>query len=144
VLFIKSNNSWGHRLLGVGLEGTGKLQEAISEYKKAVDLSEGDPYSVVLLAHAWSAAGNDAEAHRILRDLERKFGATANATPYRMAVIYAGLGEKDKAFDSLNQAVRNRSFELSDGDLRADPAINNLRSDPRFQTLISQMGLPAE
>ena len=144
VLFIDSNNSWGHRLLGVGLEGTGKLQEAIAEYQKAVDLSQGDPYSVVVLAHAWSAAGKKVEAQKILRDLERKFGPTASASPYRMALIYAGLGEKDKAFAFLDQAVRERSFELSEGDFRADPAIDNLRSDPRFQTLISQMGLPSQ
>ncbi len=142
VLLIDSKNSWGHRLLGVGLEGTGKLQEAIAEYQKAVDLSDGDPYSVVLLAHAWSAAGKKAEAQKILRDLERKFGATASASPYRMALIYAGLGETDKAFASLNEAVRKRSFELSDGDFRADPAIDNLRSDPRFLVLVSQVGLP--
>jgi TolB-like protein/Tfp pilus assembly protein PilF len=144
VLFIQSNNSWGHRLLGVGLEGTGRLQEAIAEYQKAVDLSEGDPYPVVALAHAWTAAGKKAEAQKILRDLERKLGATAGASPYQMALIYAGLGEKEKAFASLNQAVRERSFELTDGDLRADPAIDNLRSDSRFRTLMSQIRLPAQ
>jgi TolB-like protein/DNA-binding winged helix-turn-helix (wHTH) protein/Flp pilus assembly protein TadD len=141
MLLFDSNNSYAHRLLGVGFEGTGKLQEAVSEYQKAVDLSGGDPYSVVPLAHAWSAVGKKAEAQKVLRDLERKLSAAGGTSTYLMATIYAGLGEKDKAFDYLNRAFHERSFELSGG-LKADPAIDNLRNDPRFQELARGAGLP--
>ena len=143
VLLLDPNDSSQHYNLGVGYEGTGKLQEAISEYQKAIALS-ADPHPVVALAHAYSAAGKKAEAQKILRGLERKLSATAGASPYTMATIYAGLDEKDKAFAWLNQAFQERSFALSDGSLKADPTIDNLRNDPRFQTLVSQMGFPLQ
>jgi adenylate cyclase len=141
MLLFDSNNSYAHRLLGVGFEGTGKLQEAISEYQKAVDLSAGDPYSVVPLAHAWSALGKKAEAQKILRDLERELSPAGGTSTYLMATIYAGLGEKDKAFEYLNRALLERNFELSGG-LKSDPAIDNLRADARFQELARRVGAP--
>jgi len=58
----------------------------------------------VALAHAYSAIGKKAESEKALRDLERKLKG-ASASPYRMAAIYAGLGENDKAFEfqGMNQ-----------------------------------------
>jgi tetratricopeptide (TPR) repeat protein len=135
-----SPNSWGaHYNLGAGYEGTGRIQEAISEYQKALDISGGDSKVPVALAHAYSAAGRRAEAEKILRDLEHKLG-TAGDQPYTMATIYAGLGEKDKAFDSLEKAYSEKSFDLLGG-LHADLALDGLRSDPRFQSLLGRMGL---
>jgi TolB-like protein/DNA-binding winged helix-turn-helix (wHTH) protein/tetratricopeptide (TPR) repeat protein len=130
-----------HYNLGVGYEGTGKVEEAIAEYQRAVEIS-GNPKASVGLAHAYTAAGKTAEAQKILRDLERKLKGTAGS-PYTMATINAELGQKDQAFAYLNEALHERSFELS-SDLRAAPSLDSLRSDPRFQTLVSQMGLPIQ
>ncbi len=59
---------------------------------------------------------------------------------YHAAVINAGLGEKDKAFELLNEAADERSTLLVY--LRKDPRPASLRSDPRFQTLLDRVGLP--
>jgi TolB-like protein/DNA-binding winged helix-turn-helix (wHTH) protein/tetratricopeptide (TPR) repeat protein len=131
-----------HYNLGAGYEGVGKPQEAISEYQKALELS-GSPMAAVGLAQAYSAAGRKAEAQKILRDLERKLKGTADFSPYTMATIYAGLGQKDKAFAYLDRAARARSLELS-SDIKTDPSIDSLRNDPRFQTLVSQIGFPIQ
>ncbi len=141
-LLLDPNAWWPHYKMGVGYEGIGKAQEAISEYQKAIELSGGSP-AAVGLAHSYSAAGKKAEAQKILRELERKLNGTADVSPYTMATIYAGLGDRDRAFEYLNRAFRERSFSLS-ADLKADSAIDSLRSDPRFQTLLSQMGLPSQ
>lgn len=143
VLLFDSNNPHAHHLVGVGFEATGNLPEAISEFQKAVDLSKGDPDTVVSLAHALSASGKKAEARKLLLDLQRKLSAARGTSPYLMATIYAELGEKDKAFDYLNRALRERSFELS-GRLKSDPAIDTLRNDPRFHTLMNQVGFPLQ
>ena len=124
--------------LGVGYEGTGKLQEAISEYQKAIEIS-GNPRSAVALAHAYSAAGKKAEAEKILRDLESKLKETS-ASPYTMATIYAGLGEIDKAFEFLDEAYSEKSFDIY-WSLKSDLLLDSLRSDPRFQDLLSRIGL---
>jgi TolB-like protein/DNA-binding winged helix-turn-helix (wHTH) protein len=136
-LLLDPNNWFQHYTLGVGYEGTGKLPEAISEYQKAIETSGGSQ-GVVALAHAYSATGKKAEAEKILRDLERKLKATS-ASPYTMATIYAGLGENDKAFESLEEGYSRKSFEIPS--LQFDLVLDNLRSDPRFQSLLRRMGL---
>ena len=128
-----------HENLGAGYEGTGNLQEAISEYQKAREMSHGDRGPAVALAHVYSAAGRKAEAEQILRDLERKSKGTSTS-PYTMATIYAGLGESDKAFEFLEKAYAEKSFDMS-WLLTSDLLLDNLHPDPRFQSLLRRMGL---
>jgi len=135
---LDPNDWFQHFNLGVGYEATGRVQEAISEYQKARAIS-GNSRSAVALAHAYSAAGKKAEAEKILHDLERKLKDTS-ASPYTMASIYAGLGENDKAFEFLEKAYSEKSFEVL-GSLQSDLVLENLRSDPRFQTLLRRIGL---
>jgi len=136
-LLLDSNDRDYHYSLGIGYEGTGRLQEAVSEYQKAIGPSGGSQ-AMVALAHAYAADGKKAEADRILRDLERKLEQTS-ASPYTMATIYAGLGESDKAFEFLEKAYSQKSFEILS--LRSDLLLDSLRPDPRFQDLIRRIGL---
>jgi tetratricopeptide (TPR) repeat protein len=133
-------NGWSqHAYLGVGYEGEGKIQDAISEYEKAVKMSDGDPDTMVSLAHVYSAAGKRAEAQKILRDLERKSKAASNS-PYTMATIYAGLGDNDRAFELLDKAYSEKSLDIS-WFLTADLRIDSLRSDPRFEAFLHRVGV---
>jgi len=137
-LLLDSKDWFQHYTLGVGYEGTGKVQGAISEYEKAIQMS-GGPQSVVALAHAYSAVGEKAKAEKILRDLERKSKQTS-ASPYTMATIYAGLGENDKAFEFLEKAYSEKSFEIPSL-LKSDLVLDSLHRDPRFQNLLGRIGL---
>ena len=132
-------NDWSlHYNLGVGYEGTGKLQEAISEYQQAIAMS-GSSQTVVALAHAYRAIGKKAEAKKILRGLERK-ARESSASPYTMATIYAGLDENDKVFKFLEKAYLEKFLGLPEG-LKSDLLLAGLRSDPRFQDLLRRVGL---
>ncbi|MGB8062983.1 MAG: winged helix-turn-helix domain-containing protein [Candidatus Sulfotelmatobacter sp.] len=137
-LLLDPNDSFQHYTLGVAYEGTGKLAEAISEYQKAIEIS-ADPQTVVALAHAYSAIGKKAEAQKILRDLEHK-AQQNSASPYTMATIYAGLGETDKAFASLEEAYSKKSLDLPSS-LKSDPVLEGLRPDRRFQNLLDRLDL---
>jgi tetratricopeptide (TPR) repeat protein len=131
---------WSHHYnLGVGYEGRGKVQEAIPEYQKAIEMSDGLPGPTVALARTYSAVGRKAEAEKILRDLERKSKGTS-ASLYTMATIYAGLGENDKAFEFLEKAYSEKSLDIS-WSLKSDPQLDGLRPDPRFQSLLRRIGL---
>jgi len=128
-----------HYSLGVGYEGTGKLQDAVSEYQKAIEMSGGSEEPLVALAHAYSAMNRKTEAREILLRLEGKSKGRA-VSPYTVATIYAGLGENDKAFEFLEKAYSEKSLDLSlflNSDLRLD----NLRGDPRFQSILRRLGL---
>ena len=129
-----------HYFLGTGFEGLGRPAEAIPEYQKAIKISDGDQDAAAALAHAYAVAGRKNEAVKILRDLEQK-SRTEYVSPYMIATIYAGLGDKQKAFEFLEKAYHERCWDLT-WSLRSDLRIDNLRSDPRFQTLLQQVGLP--
>ncbi len=59
---------------------------------------------------------------------------------FGIAVIYARLGDKDRAFEWLE-----KSFAAHEEDLiylKIEPAFDGLSSDPRFQDLLRRVGLP--
>jgi hypothetical protein len=58
---------------------------------------------------------------------------------YAIAQLHAGLGDKDQAFLWLDRALEDHSEWLMF--LRVDPAIDNLRSDPRMSALLVRIGL---
>jgi TolB-like protein/DNA-binding winged helix-turn-helix (wHTH) protein/Flp pilus assembly protein TadD len=137
---VSHPNEWvEHYSLAIGYEGTGKLLEAVSEYQKAVEMSNSDQDAVASLAHAYAVIGQPAEARKILRDLEQK-SKTVYVSPYIIATIYAGLGEKDRAFEFLEKAYQQRSLDIA-WHIKADLRMDNLRSDPRFQNLLRRVGL---
>jgi TolB-like protein/DNA-binding winged helix-turn-helix (wHTH) protein/Flp pilus assembly protein TadD len=140
-------NEWlEHFYLGVGYEGTGKQLESVAEYQKAVELSGGDQDATAALAHAYAGVGRRAETQKILRDALRDLEQESNkvkASPYLIATLYAALGDKDTAFKFLERAYREKSLDLS-WHLNADLRIDNLRSDPRYQSLLSRVGLKDE
>jgi len=70
-----------------------------------------------------------------------RISETSYASPYMIATVYAGLGEKNKAFEYLDKAYQERSCDLPYF-LKADLRIDSLRSDPRFQDLMHRMNFP--
>jgi hypothetical protein len=91
------------------------------------------------LAHVYAAQGKREDARRLIDWLQGE-SKKSYVSSYHAAVIYAGLGEKDKAFERLSQAAEERSTLLVY--LKKDPRLANLRSDPRFQALLNRVGLP--
>jgi hypothetical protein len=61
-------------------------------------------------------------------------------SPYNIALIYAGLGEMDKALAWLERAFAERSTWMLY--LKVDPWLDSLRSEPRFQDLLRRMNFP--
>jgi TolB-like protein/DNA-binding winged helix-turn-helix (wHTH) protein/Flp pilus assembly protein TadD len=140
---VASNpNEWTQHLnLGIGYQGTGKLLEAISEYQKAIEISNGDQDATAYLAHAYATIGRTAEARKILLDLEQQ-SKSGYVSPYMIAAIYAGLGDRDKSFEFMEKAFQEKSLDAS-WHLKADIRIDNLRSDPRFQSMLRRVRLPS-
>ena len=129
-----------HYYLGIGYEGTGKKLEAVAEYQKALELSSGDQDAAASLAHAYVGIGRRAEAEKILHELDQK-SKTSYISPYVIATIYASLDEKGKAFAYLEKALQEKALDMT-WHLKADARIDNLRSDPRFQSLWQRTGFP--
>ena len=61
-------------------------------------------------------------------------------SPGQIAIIYIALGEKDKAFERLEEA--NRVYDLNIMRLKVERRFDPIRSDPRFDDLVRRIGIP--
>ncbi|MGD9561603.1 MAG: tetratricopeptide repeat protein [Pyrinomonadaceae bacterium] len=91
------------RYRGTILDTLGRPNEAIAEYRKAPGLDR-DPYLRAMLARSLAKSGRRAEAERIVDEIVSESAARyvpANA----VALAFAALGEKDKAFAWLEKTL---------------------------------------
>ena len=93
------------------------------------------------LGFAYGKAGRTDDARRIIDEFAALTRDGKYASSYAVAVVYAGLGETERAFASLNSALQERSHWLVW--LKRDPRWNGIRSDPRFRELVRKVGLPS-
>src|SRR6266404_334453 len=136
LLDVDPNFFPARRYLGLVYEQKGMYKEAIAEFQQAAKLS-GSPLMMSLLGHAYAVSGNRAEAQRILVELGQQ--KQRYVSPYTIATIYIGLGQKDQAFKWLDKAFEERDIWLMN--LKVDPVLKNLRSDQRFANLLQRTGL---
>jgi TolB-like protein/Tfp pilus assembly protein PilF len=130
-----------HLYFARALEKKGELSAAIAELKKTM-LIEGAPAEVVsALGYAYAVSGNKAEAEKIILQLKEQSEQSKQfyVPAYGIATIYAGLGDKERAFTYLEKEYANGAFYLNY--LKVDPEVDNLRSDPRFADLLRRVRL---
>ncbi len=128
---------YAHYELGMAYVMKGSYAEAIAQYQKARGLNN-DPRVLALLGHALAASGKRNEALKTLSELKET--AKQHYVPaYNFAIVYAGLKERDQAFEWLEKSYQDRSSRMAI--LQVDPFLDNLRSDPRLSDLISRVGL---
>jgi TolB-like protein/Tfp pilus assembly protein PilF len=136
---VAMNPSLGivHEMLGlVYLARPLTYSQGLAESERARELMEKDPMTTSQVGYAYALVGQRAKARDMLRELERSPDGTVRALP--VARVYAGLGDRDRAFSWLQKAVDQRDVALS---LQADPVYDGLRSDPRFRVLLQHVNL---
>ncbi len=133
-------NFWSaHSVLGIILVKQSRFTEATAEGQKAVEFSNRSSASLALLGYVYARSGRRDEAQSVITELDKKF-AEKTADARDLAIVYAGLNDKDKAFEWLEKAYQYRSFQL--GNLRLEPLlIEALSSDPRWADLFRRIGL---
>ena len=73
-------------------------------------------------------------------DVDRLVEAHKNEHPYRQAIVYAALGDKDRTFEALNRAVHILPHRTAS--LLVYPEMALLRGDPRLDALRKKLKLP--
>ncbi len=131
-------NFFAHVILGWAYEQKRMFPEALSELREAVRLTNSAPFSLAAFGEALAASGDRRGATEVLAQL-RETEKSRYVSAYDIAMIYAALGNKEMAFQSLARAERDHASLLPyiTWDRRAD----GLRSDPRFAALLQQLGL---
>jgi TolB-like protein/DNA-binding winged helix-turn-helix (wHTH) protein/Tfp pilus assembly protein PilF len=135
-LEMDRNHSESHTILGVAYEHKGMYDEAIAELKRGVELGGTDERGSV--GHVYAISGKRGEAQKLLDQLQEE-SRHKYVSPYGIAAIYEGLGEKDHAFEWLEKAYAERDGNMIR--LKVDPDLDSLHSDERFADLLRRIGL---
>jgi eukaryotic-like serine/threonine-protein kinase len=114
-----------------------RYAEAIAEFQRDL-ANDRSAYSLSYVGYAYGLAGRRDEALTVLKELEEKYNKRESLAQY-VAAVYAGLGDKDRAFAWLEKGFQDKSGLLHF--IVTDAPFDPLRGDPRFADLLRRMGL---
>jgi tetratricopeptide (TPR) repeat protein/DNA-binding winged helix-turn-helix (wHTH) protein len=128
-----------HSIKGLVLHEAGKHDKAIEEYTAALESSPNDPRLLARMASAYASCNRPDDARQVLSRLEDLL-KEGRKSHYFIAIAYAGLGDVDKATDSLDQAFKEKSPSFVFADL--DPGLKSLHKNAKFEEIVSRLGKP--
>ncbi|HYL13971.1 MAG TPA: tetratricopeptide repeat protein [Terriglobales bacterium] len=114
-----------------------KYAEAADHARKALELAPGSMWAECVLGSAYALSGQRGNAQKVMENIQRS--SHNKEVALHLAIIATGLGDKDEAFRWLQVARDQRSGSLIL--LKITPYWDPLRSDPRFATLLHDVGL---
>ncbi len=121
-----------HYYLGLVMLQQGRNDEALAEF----DLETISWQRMFGRAFTFARKDKPDLARAEMAAMHKAFG---DAASYQYAQIHAALGNRDEAFGSLAAARRVHDPGLM-GQVYVDPSLDNLRSDPRFDVLMRELG----
>ena len=137
-LEIEANFAPVHEDLGEAYERKGMYREAVAEWQKSL-IAGGNSGIAATFGQAYSKLGYKGALQTWLDQLTSP-SSRAYVSPFFIATLYARLGESDRGLEWLAKAYLQR-----DGDLvflKVEPALDDLRSDPRYAELVRKVGFP--
>lgn len=120
----------------------GEYERAIVALEAASRLSPDASRMIADLGSAYALGGDRAKAQASLDRLNELSGRGVNVSRYEFSVVYAGLGDNDRAIQELESAVEERTWQVVL--VKVDPMLAPLRNDPRYAGLVRRVGLPAD
>ncbi|MGH7726398.1 MAG: protein kinase domain-containing protein [Candidatus Eiseniibacteriota bacterium] len=140
IALARTDSTFGptYVLMGLCHLNMGRPAEAVADLERGAQRVD-NTYAWGVLGHAYGRAGREADARRVLESLKAR-ARREHVSGYSVAIVYLGLGDRDRAFDWLERSFRNRDEDLVA--LAQDPLLAPLRGDPRFRSLIQRIDLP--
>ena len=140
VLDMKNDFLLAHLWLARTLLEMRQFDAALAETAVAESKARDWPVLVTARGFTYAMAGMTSEAQAVLREMDA-LARQRFVTSYGIALVHAGLGQKNESFSWLDKAFEERSHWLVW--LRLDPRWKNLRDDLRFAALIEKIKYPA-
>lgn len=131
----------GRMYFAQALEFSGRLADALAQYRLASLMSPDTPWLVALEGTCLAKMGRDAEAQRILDELE-SMRSSEYVDSYQMASLQNALGQRELAFEELERAYEENSAFL--WGVNVDPKMDVFRDDPRFARISAGMREPLD
>ena len=113
--------------------------EALAELNRVTGLQGESPVYASLRGYVHALAGRRTEALKVLGELNRR-SRDDHSMPYQFALLHAALGDDAQAVGWLEQIHSARSSWQPF--LSVEPELDGLRSAPRFQALLREIGPP--
>ncbi len=139
IIELDPNFGPAYEYLALSYQKQGKNVEALAAAEKSVALTGRSGIAIGDLGYIYAVTGKRPEALAIIKELEGKY-ARKEAIGQFIAFVYAGLGEKDMAFEWLEKDFQARNGKLTE--MRWQLQFESIRDDPRFKDLLKRMGLP--
>jgi len=127
----------GHAQQAQAYEQLGRQDAALDAMARADRLAGGSHMAMAARGYLLATLGRDRAARDVLRTLEQG-SREWYVPPSGLALVYAGLGERDRAFEWLEKAFTARDVYLVF--LPVDPRWDTLRADPRLAALVARCG----
>jgi len=124
-------------IFGLVYQQQERFREAIEEMQQAVSLSGASTEALTGLAQTYAAAGMSGPMRETVNGL-RKEGKTRYVSPYNVARIYGSLKDNEQTFAWLEKAYDEHHPDMIE--LTTEPCFDSVRSDPRFEKLLSRVG----
>ena len=138
VLHVAPAFPLAHLWLGRAYQELGRFDDAVLEFTETRRIVGDWPVALAALGHVLGVSGRASEARRVLGELDQ-LSRSQSVTEYGVALVHAGLGDRDAAFDWLERALAARSHWLVW--VRLDPRWNSLRDDRRFAAVLERVCL---
>ena len=123
---------------GMAYQQKKMFEQAIKDYRSALELSHNNPNFLAALGHVYASSGNTVEAHKIL-DTLFVVNKQEPVSPFFIALVYAGLNDKENALKWLQKAYEEKSGSVRY--LKMEPRLQTLRNEPRYVALMKKIGL---
>jgi TolB-like protein/Tfp pilus assembly protein PilF len=133
VLDMNRDFPLAHLWLGRAYQEKAMYDEAIASFRRTETVLRGWPVALAAIGHVQGISGRRGDARHTLEEL-RRLGRERYVTPYGVALIHAGLGERQQALAWLERALADRAHWLVW--LKLDPRFDALRADPGFAELL--------
>jgi TolB-like protein/Flp pilus assembly protein TadD len=137
-LALDPNYAQAHYRLGLVQIQQRRYPEAIASIRRAIDLGVFYPYGAAGLAYADAASGDRAAAMSIINDLKRR-SARELVPLVHIAIAYGALGDVTQGLEWLNRGIDQHDIYIPENFF--DPLLDPLRKDPRFDQVLTRMGL---
>jgi TolB-like protein/DNA-binding winged helix-turn-helix (wHTH) protein/Flp pilus assembly protein TadD len=126
-----------HRILALVYAQQGRFPEAMNEGRKALDVDANDTATMACIGYLYAITGRKDEAGKMLTAL-KKLVNQGLAAPDVLAYVYTGLGERDRAIQSLEETYEGPSRALLYS-VTVLPLFDSLSADPRYQSLLQRL-----
>jgi TolB-like protein/DNA-binding winged helix-turn-helix (wHTH) protein/Tfp pilus assembly protein PilF len=139
ILELDANDPRAYLDMAAGHSQKGMYPEALQDMEKGLALSHRDPFFLSIAAYVYGRLGNVEQAGKLVEEM-RAASKENFVGPFSFATAFVGMGKEKEAMEALEEGYKAHDPDLVG--LNSTPWFGPLRSDARFQSLVSRMKFP--